>query len=485
MADVIVDRLASGQRNVVHLTANDTRLICNFPKESALVGKQEEDLIFSFSDGATVTLEDFYAAYSQCNVPDFLMNGRLIHGKAFFAQLPKRLFPFAHRPLPQNTVDLPEAKAYIEEEFLHNESVDTIGYAYDTDEEDIISYLPTPDFCDAYGLCDDFNLCDDFHLSSDTKLHTEQENDQPHIQNEDQKNYSLRHVSCVVVPASARIYAPYRMSYLAATHVTENTAAYVGTASYVSAMLAFLATFPDVHADDTPNATPDEIFWQTKTTTSYIDMMPLANDFTDFADFPDATIGTIEGVIEGTAIFDDMADTVLAEFGVHSTHNVDNLFDAPEPSFLLDSLGQDIFAAYHNSDATLLNNPHATFTYDTSDALMDGGIGIDMIQNIMTHMGTSVTKFVARTINGVEIVVFGNNITGDTVEATLQNIGGIKASENSLEIETASGWQETATYNYKGSQYTEYLYNAKTSTTTENDDDITILVAQNTLALGA
>ncbi len=495
MADVIVNRLSSGRHNVVHLTENDTRLVCNFSKESALVGRQAEDLLFSFNDGATVTLENFYGAYSQLNMPEFLMAGQAFSGKAFFAELPHRLLPGAPRPSLQSHVVLPESGAVWSYTADHDNTALDISesdnaYIYETDEEDIISYLSTSDICDAYGICDDFNICDDYHLTSLTDQPTEQNTEQNTCQNTDsdtsqqdaETQYTLRSVNCIVIPPSKRIYAPYRASYLASPDVTAGTAEYVRTASYLSAMLAFLATFSDVPE----SVTSDTEHWETTSKGIYVDMAPLAENFEDFNEFPDIMPDAFHDGFHDASddvMSESMASAVLAEFGVHDTHYTDGLFDTADasqlPSFLptsfSDAVGQDAFAI----------NPHATFTYDTGDALMDDGVGIDMIQSVMTNMGDTVTKFVAKTVNGVEIIVFGNKITGDTVEATLQQIGGIKATDDRLEINTDLGWQETATHSYKGSQYTEYLYRAKASGANENDDDITILVAQNTLALGA
>ncbi|MEG2139824.1 MAG: calcium-binding protein, partial [Bilophila sp.] len=94
MADITLVRPAPGEHAVVENVA-DARLEFAFPADAATLERTGDNLVFTFDDGSTLTLNNFYTAYTKESLPDFIIEGETIPGTQFFAALGEDLQPAA------------------------------------------------------------------------------------------------------------------------------------------------------------------------------------------------------------------------------------------------------------------------------------------------------------------------------------------------------------------------------------------------------
>ena len=67
--------------------AGEARFVFNFPAGGAEVSRSGDDLVFLLENGASVTLNGFYSAYTAQNMPVFEVEGLEVAGEDFFAAL--------------------------------------------------------------------------------------------------------------------------------------------------------------------------------------------------------------------------------------------------------------------------------------------------------------------------------------------------------------------------------------------------------------
>ena len=77
MADLHVFRPEAGRRMTLGNVA-DARLVLGFAPDEAVLSREGDSLVFSFEDGGSVALENFYAAYTGESLPDFEIEGRIV-----------------------------------------------------------------------------------------------------------------------------------------------------------------------------------------------------------------------------------------------------------------------------------------------------------------------------------------------------------------------------------------------------------------------
>ncbi len=94
MADILLSRPEAGVQQVL-TAAPDSRFVFEFPAAEALMERSGDNLVFTFEDGGSLVLENFYTAYSRENMPDFSVDGVEISGADFFAALDSSLMPAA------------------------------------------------------------------------------------------------------------------------------------------------------------------------------------------------------------------------------------------------------------------------------------------------------------------------------------------------------------------------------------------------------
>lgn len=86
MADIKLMKPQAGERVSIQ-SAPDARLEFAFSTADAVLEKSGNDLVFTFDDGSSLVLTDFYTAYTKENLPEFVVEGQTIAGSDFFAAL--------------------------------------------------------------------------------------------------------------------------------------------------------------------------------------------------------------------------------------------------------------------------------------------------------------------------------------------------------------------------------------------------------------
>lgn len=94
MADFTLARPQAGQH--VELTPPaDARIVLGFPADQATLERSGDNLVFTFDDGSSVVVNDFYTSYTRDTLPEFVIDGQAVSGEQFFAALGEDLMPAA------------------------------------------------------------------------------------------------------------------------------------------------------------------------------------------------------------------------------------------------------------------------------------------------------------------------------------------------------------------------------------------------------
>ncbi len=94
MAEIILQRPQAGQHIVRDAQSNDN-INLDFVAGDATLSRDGDSLVFTFDDGASVSVANFYTAYSSENMPEFVIEGAAVPGEAFFSSLSEDLMPAA------------------------------------------------------------------------------------------------------------------------------------------------------------------------------------------------------------------------------------------------------------------------------------------------------------------------------------------------------------------------------------------------------
>lgn len=94
MAELMLTKPQAGEQVTLEAIA-DAQIAFGFATDEALMERVDDNLVFSFEDGSSVTLTDFYTAYTKDNMPNFIVDGAVIEGEQFFAALDSSLMPAA------------------------------------------------------------------------------------------------------------------------------------------------------------------------------------------------------------------------------------------------------------------------------------------------------------------------------------------------------------------------------------------------------
>ena len=65
----LISRPAPGQTLVIHPAASD-KITLGFSTEGVTLSRDDNALIFTFTDGAVIRLDDFYAEYRADSIPE-------------------------------------------------------------------------------------------------------------------------------------------------------------------------------------------------------------------------------------------------------------------------------------------------------------------------------------------------------------------------------------------------------------------------------
>lgn len=78
------------------------RFVFDFPTDAAELSRSGDDLVFSFGNGATLTLDGFYTVFTQKEMPVFEVGGTEVSGADFLAALAQPELMPAAGPEPAN-----------------------------------------------------------------------------------------------------------------------------------------------------------------------------------------------------------------------------------------------------------------------------------------------------------------------------------------------------------------------------------------------
>ncbi len=94
MADIQLQKPAAGQTTTI-TPAPEDRLVLQFDTGDATLTRAGDNLNMAFEDGSSVSLTDFYKAYTSENMPTFVIGDAEIDGEQFFAGMADDLMPAA------------------------------------------------------------------------------------------------------------------------------------------------------------------------------------------------------------------------------------------------------------------------------------------------------------------------------------------------------------------------------------------------------
>lgn len=94
MRSLTLSRPAASQQTLV-AAEPDSRITLNFPADQASLERAGDDLLFSFDDGSSIRIENFYSEYNKDNAPDFEIDGQLVSSADFFSAFGPDLAPAA------------------------------------------------------------------------------------------------------------------------------------------------------------------------------------------------------------------------------------------------------------------------------------------------------------------------------------------------------------------------------------------------------
>ncbi len=94
MADIQLTRPQAGQ-TVTLTNIADGRFIFDFPTADPVMERVGDNLVFTFNDGASLVLENFYVEYNAESLPAFVVEGLDLSAQDFFAALDPDLMPAA------------------------------------------------------------------------------------------------------------------------------------------------------------------------------------------------------------------------------------------------------------------------------------------------------------------------------------------------------------------------------------------------------
>ncbi len=94
MADILLQKPVAGQNIELSPQAED-RLVLQFDSSSTTLTRNDDALVMTFTDGASISLTDFYVSYHSENMPVFIIEGAEVDGEEFFNAFGEELMPAA------------------------------------------------------------------------------------------------------------------------------------------------------------------------------------------------------------------------------------------------------------------------------------------------------------------------------------------------------------------------------------------------------
>ena len=86
MSSIVLDKPQSNQQVKIQ-AQKDQGLDLQFPIDSVTVSRSGDDLVFTFEDGGSIVISNYYKEVSSESIPDFVVEGAIVSGKDFFESL--------------------------------------------------------------------------------------------------------------------------------------------------------------------------------------------------------------------------------------------------------------------------------------------------------------------------------------------------------------------------------------------------------------
>ncbi len=529
MPDVIVSRLASEKDRIIPLTVANARLVLDFSRESALVGKQGDDILFSFTDGTTLTLKNFYKVYSLENMPQFLVNTKVLTGEAFFANLPQCLMPRPFTPCAANDDVRSSNGGMCMSEELKNETLDSTNQDVHDDiadsgvrtctdntnlEEDLRTPMHTvdpddfePDGFEIHALEADALVANAFEANEfeADKCETEalERHDiamsDPYTTDEDSAKQTLIHSNTPYLPYTWRLgvrdtfdtlsYAPTPRRKAKEPHIDTQAhqqvkanaphallkAGGLGTENPYNFMTSQSI---DMRAFMAPSmqmlAVLQKDMWERTEADTLLHKYTHTNKHVDMLPLAH----NFDDLESADA---DYEESYGEEMYGEEMYDEDRLFPLAQDDFF----GHAKYNILLSENALLRHHEQAdpALFYDITEAFADEYLDVFQLATKNIHSLTS--KITLKNEHGIEIVIFGNHTTAENFETTLQHMGSMRtslATQNPIDFMEADTRDSTDTICAVSAMMPSFHENHHDA---NHDEDMNILVAQNALALGA
>ena len=82
--NIVLDKPQSNQQVKIQ-AQKDLGLDLQFPIDNVTVSRSGDDLVFTFEDGGSIVISNYYKEVSSESIPDFVVEGAIVSGKDFLS----------------------------------------------------------------------------------------------------------------------------------------------------------------------------------------------------------------------------------------------------------------------------------------------------------------------------------------------------------------------------------------------------------------
>ncbi len=90
MADIVLQKPLTGQ-HITYEAQGTGSITLTFAVGNTALSRAHDSLVFTFNDGSSVSVNNFYTSYNAKNAPDFIMEDKTVSAERFFADVDKKL----------------------------------------------------------------------------------------------------------------------------------------------------------------------------------------------------------------------------------------------------------------------------------------------------------------------------------------------------------------------------------------------------------
>ncbi len=196
---------------------------------------------------------------------------------------------------------------------------------------------------------------------------------------------------------------------------------------------------------------------------------------------------TLTGDSTGNSIDGGISDDILMGLGgadtLHGNEGNDSLYGGSGDDILAGGLGNDFLHGGEGADSLDGGLGDDVISLDINDILVVGGtdddghggdLSLDILLSSLDHKQDVLDKMEEGSISGMEMIVFGQGVEGQSSDAILQEMG-LHTNENDEVVIPQEDWTQGATQNIGGKEFMEF---------NNADNAITILVESTKLESG-